>query len=151
MGVYTHAERIIAADVCYDAFEQVKKAFYLLQNVWNRYFEDIDQPDISRYEAEILGIEVLAVTDFLFEALREYHLETGTADSFPGSSRFLELADDYRVYEQISSIDDELLDVIRGLPKERRDAVYERRKSACDLPDDQAIVALKSLLKEVKG
>lgn len=148
MGIYTHAERVNAANISYDAFAQVETALDLLQAVWERNFDNSEQPDICGSEAAIIGIEILAVINFLFEAVKDYHLETGMASSFPGSRRFLELADEYRVYERISSIDKELFDVTRQLPKDRQDAVLERRLHAHTLPDDQAIIALESLLKE---
>lgn len=150
-GNYTYSERIAAGNLFYDSAVHAEIALDMLQGLWDRWFDHADQPAINAYDAEEIGTTLNAISKILFEAVRDFHLESGSPEAFAGSAAYLSHAAQYQKIARISSLCNEISEIERSLPGEKWDAICAKRTRACALPDEQAIQTLEALLKEIKA
>lgn len=150
-GGFTYSFRIAAGHLFYDSAVHAEIALDMLQGLWNRWFDHADQPAINADDAEEIGTTLNAVSEILFKAVRDFHLESGSPEAFAGSVAYLSHAAQYQKIARISTLNDEICRIERSLPGEKRDEVCAKRTKACALPDEQAIQTLEAILKEVKA
>ena len=147
----THGDRIDAANTLYSIQIATEQAHRMLRCVWERYFGEAVQKAISEDDAVEIGDIIDAIDNILFQAARDCHLETGTGMDDPGVRAYMEHADRYKIYARVSNLNDQIYEIERRKSGIERSDLTRKRVEAANLPDEEAIPALKALLREVRA
>lgn len=114
--------------------------------MWTEEWKELDAEDMSE-----ISDELNIIADMLFNALAETYLENGEAEYFSGAKYRLEVAESYRVFNEVSELVGQVNQRIKTLNGKARDDLDERRIKAMGLPNKEAIAELKKMLAEVQA
>lgn len=128
----TAAERLTIRQAVDSSFVYVSRARRLLMGVLSDFFEDAEQKQISRLDAEDVGDILHAVNDALWWAETEYALTVGDEDA-PGCASSHEGARRAALVRDVERLRDKLN------PEDK--TPYK------DIPDEEALPILQDIVK----
>ncbi len=133
----TSAERDLVEDSVGYMFDRFDRLHTLIGVLWEDNFADNRKEPVSPYEAEIIGEQLLLISDSIFNIIREYALMVGRKD-FRGVGPYLDGA-----RQAMATIEcDEMLERVG----DRADkAIIE---AISNMSDKDAIRELKAILGE---
>lgn len=146
----TAKERLIIAGAVGDTFCNLERAHHMLYRVWDDFFGERKQKDITAYDAKDMGDLLYTIDDIIFNALLEYAMLTCDT-SFPGLEPHMAGAANTVKALRTHDLNYRLFDLERNLKPEQREELCRKRGDILKLPDDQAAPALEALLKEMEG
>lgn len=135
----TAAERLTIASALDDVFISLDRAHYLLSEVKDSFFGDLEQKPIAAYDAEGIAVKLEIAEGIIFDAMLAYALTVGRGD-FRGVSPHLESAERAALAVKVER---QLTTAFHGVAR------TEERKRIMALPDEQATAILDT--KEVAG
>lgn len=145
----THSNRssasLIAADLC----DTTSLAIHMLQKLIDRCFSSFEPKSLDLYESEDVFDTLEAVWRLLFDAVQTFKVDTGETAG-PEVRGYVETAKRRIRFYEIAELNLEAFERAKSLPKDAREEFEQKRNAACNIPDEQAVVALAELLgKEV--
>lgn len=146
----TAKERLIIAGAVGDAFCNLERAHHMLYRVWEDFFGEREQKDITAYDAKDMGDLLYTIDDIIFNALLEYAMLTCDT-SFPGLEPHMTGAANTVKALRVHDLNYRCFDLEKKLKPKQREELCRKRRDILKLPDDQAAPALEALLKEAEG
>lgn len=146
----TAKERLIVAGAVGDAFVKLDRAHHMLYRLWEDYFGEREQKDISAYDAKDMGDLLYTIDDIIFNVLLEYALITGDT-SFPGLEPYMMGARRAAKSLRVHDLNTAIFNLERKMQQKQSEETCRKRGELLKLPDEQAVPALEALLKELEG
>lgn len=141
----THEERVIISNAVSGTMWAIDTALRVLLDLQEEYFGELPQKEISSYRAEHLGRVIWLTTNTIRDALSEYYVAVGEADGC-GADYTMRSAKRAQTVFETEALLAQLEERERKASPEKRKGIEAARRALCDLPDDQAIPALRALL-----
>ena len=155
----TYNERISAWEYGITLRNTAESAARILDNLIEQFLEKGKPITIGSLPTHVLfdgDIAILRdtismVSNSLWNAATEFSAETLADKNEAGVESYLLAATRATVHSEVNALYGEISDACRDLRGDKRDAINKKQHEACDLPDDQAIPALKAILEECKA
>ena len=154
----THSERILVADNTDIFFHTVRRAKVLLDYVTENSLNDINKWIKEDIPSNALCGDIEAVIDIidtvsnmLFEAMRDFKLETGADSNDPEIETFFKSVDQYKLNTEVNDLHSQIIDIALKMHGNAAAALWRRREATISMPDTEALPILKELLEEARG
>ena len=92
-----------------------------------------------------------SVSIMLFDAMREFKLETGMNTNDPEIETFFKSADQYKLNSEVADLHSQIIDITLKMHGAAAAALWRRREATISMPDTEALPILKELLEEARG
>lgn len=151
----TYAERLEFAcntDCFYHTVRRAKTILDLIPNVWlNEWHNNTEIPVFMRNDIDSIADLIDSVSIMLFDAMREFKLETGADYTEPEINTFFKSVDQYKLNTEVNDLHSQIIKITHKMHDETGAALAHRRETAAEMPDAKALPVLKEILEEAKG
>ena len=147
----TYAERLKVANHTDCFFHTVRRANTILDFISAEWLGNTEIHSLSREEMDTIVDFLDSVSIMLFDAMREFKLETGMNTNDPEIETFFKSVDQYKLNAEVNDLHSQIIDIALKMHGNAAAALWRRREATISMPDAEALPILKEILEEARG